>query len=229
MIVEKAIAYYRVSTAAQGKSGLGLEAQQERVRAFCQAEGIELLSESVEVETGKGADALERRPVLAAALKQAKKAGAAIIVAKLDRLARDVHFISGLMTKAVPFVTVEHGLNADPFLLHLYAALSEKERQLISERTKAALASAKARGVQLGNRTNLAEARAKGNATTRKHAQTFAERMRPTIQPMLDAGLSYRAIAQRLNDMGIATARDGTWAATQVSAIAKRLSQSEAA
>lgn len=224
MLVTKAIAYYRVSTSKQGQSGLGLEAQQAKVRAFCEQEGIELLSEAVEVETGKGSDALERRPVLASALKEAKRADAAIIVAKLDRLARDVHFVSGLMTKRVPFVSVEHGIDADPFMLHLYAALAEKERALISERTKAALEAAKARGVLLGNRTNPEQARAKGHETNRRHADTFAERLRPTIQPMLDAGLSYREIARRLNAMGIQTAREGTWAAAQVSGIARRLS-----
>ncbi|NVZ11715.1 recombinase family protein [Allochromatium humboldtianum] len=221
--ITRAIGYYRVSTDQQGRSGLGLESQQAKVRAFCEQEGIELLSEVVEIETGKGSDALERRPVLASALKEAKRADAAIVVAKLDRLARDVHFVSGLMTKRVPFVSVEHGIDADPFMLHLYAALAEKERAMISERTKAALEAAKARGVVLGNTTNLPEARAKGHETNRRHADSFAEKLRPTMQPMLDAGLSYREIARRLNAMGVPTAREGIWAARTVSNIAQRL------
>ena len=229
MLIEKAVAYYRVSTAGQGRSGLGLEAQQASVRDFCSREGIELVGEHIEVESGKGHDALDRRPILAATLKEAKKAGAGVIVAKLDRLARDVHFISGLMTRGVPFVTVEHGMDADPFLLHLYAALAENERRKISERTKQALQAAKARGVKLGNRTNIETAQRKGHATNAAQAQAFADRMAPTIKPMLASGLSYREIARRLNDLGIPTAREGTWAATQVSKIAQRLNQETAA
>jgi len=221
--VSKAVAYYRVSTSQQGRSGLGLESQQAVVRAFCEREGIELLSEVVEVETGMGSDALERRPILAAALRTAKTLDAALIVAKLDRLARDVHFISGLMAKRVQFITVEHGLDADPFTLHLSAALAEKERQLISERTKAALVAAKERGVVLGNTTNLDIARVAGHETNKRMAATFAENLRPIMQPMLDAGASFREIARHLNSMGIQTARGGVWAATQVSAITKRL------
>ena len=219
MIIEKAIAYYRVSTERQGASGLGLEAQQGRVRAFCEVERIDLLGESV--ETGKGADALDKRPVLAAALKAAMKQDAAIVVAKLDRLSRDVHFISGLMAKKVPFISVEHGMHADPFLLHLYAALAEKERALISERTKAALQAAKERGVTLGN-PSIAAAREKAGAAHSRYATAFAETIRPTLQPLLDAGLSYRAIAKRLNEMNISTARDGVWTAVQVSNLVKR-------
>lgn len=220
---KQAVAYFRVSTSKQGSSGLGLEAQQERVRSFCQQQGIEIIAEYTEVETGKGSDALDRRPILRQALTAAKKTGAAVIVAKLDRLARDVHFISGLMAKQVPFITVEHGLDADPFMLHLYAALAEKERALISERTKAALASAKARGVKLGNRTNLKQAQQAGANTNKAGADSFADRIRPTLAPMLDDGLSYREIARRLNTMGVKTARGGIWQPQQVSNLAKRL------
>ena len=144
------VAYYRVSTAKQGSSGLGLEAQREAVTRFAEAEGLEIVAEHVEVETGKGADALERRPVLAAALAQAKTTGASVAVAKLCRLSRDVAFIASLMAQRVPFVVAELGADADPFMLHLYAALAEKERALIAERTRAALAAAKARGQKLG-------------------------------------------------------------------------------
>ena len=135
-----AVGYCRVSTARQGKSGLGLEAQKAAVQCFAQAEGITLIAEYVEIETGKGADALDRRPELSAALAQARKAKCPILVAKLDRLSRDVHFILGLMAHRVPFIVAELGADADPFMLHLYAALAEKERSLISARTKAALA-----------------------------------------------------------------------------------------
>jgi len=138
--MKTAIAYTRVSTAQQGKSGLGLEAQQAAVARFAEAEGFDLVQTFQEVETGKGADALNRRPQLAAALKAAKKIKSPIIVAKLDRLSRDVHFISGLMTHKTPFIVAELGADADPFMLHLYAALAEKERAMISRRTKDALA-----------------------------------------------------------------------------------------
>jgi DNA invertase Pin-like site-specific DNA recombinase len=117
-----------------------LEAQKAAVQRFAEAKGITLIAEYVEIETGKGADALDRRPELSAALAQARKAKCPILVAKLDRLSRDVHFISGLMAHRVPFIVAELGADADPFMLHLYAALAEKERSLISARTKAALA-----------------------------------------------------------------------------------------
>jgi DNA invertase Pin-like site-specific DNA recombinase len=143
--VQHAIAYYRVSTARQGRSGLGIEAQRAAVVRFAEAEGLELTAEFVEVETGKGADALDRRPQLAAALATGRSRKCPVIVAKLDRLSRDVAFISGLMAQRVPFIVAELGRDADPFMLHLYAALAEKERRLISERTKAALAAARQR------------------------------------------------------------------------------------
>ncbi len=147
----KIVTYLRVSTDGQGRSGLGLEAQREALARFAAAEGLDLASEFVEVETGKGADALERRPLLRQALDEARRLKCAIAVAKLDRLSRDVHFISGLMAQRVPFVVAELGPDVDPFVLHLYAALAEKERAMISRRTKDALRAAKARGVVLGN------------------------------------------------------------------------------
>src|SRR6476619_3911099 len=124
------IAYCRVSTRKQGRSGLGLEAQQQAIANFANAEGFKIIGQYTEIETGKGADALERRPKLAAALKQARKENANICVAKLDRLSRDVHFISGLMAHRVPFLVAELGPDVDPFVLHLFAALAEKERAL---------------------------------------------------------------------------------------------------
>src|SRR5436305_9255926 len=160
--MQHAIAYYRVSTARQGRSGLGIEAQKAAVHRFAEAEAFELVGEFVEVETGKGSDALERRPQLAAALAGGRARKCPVIVAKLDRLSRDVAFIAGLMAQRVPFIVAELGVDADPFMLHLYAALAEKERRLIAERTKAALATRKAQGAKLGNRRNPSDAAALG-------------------------------------------------------------------
>jgi|EndMetStandDraft_5_1072996.scaffolds.fasta_scaffold42422_3 DNA invertase Pin-like site-specific DNA recombinase len=145
------IAYYRVSKPKQGRSGLGLEAQRAAVMRFAADERLTVSAEHVEIETGVGADALERRPELAKALKEARKDKCAVVVAKLDRLSRDVAFIAGLMTQRVPFIVAELGMNADPFMLHIYAALAEQERRMISERTRQALAAARDRGVVLGN------------------------------------------------------------------------------
>ena len=189
------ISYIRVSTAQQGRSGLGLEAQREAVSQFAKTEGLEIVREYVEIESGKGSDALEKRPELSAAVRAAKRDGCAIVVAKLDRLSRDVHFISGLMVHKVPFVTVELGNDADPFLLHLYAALAEKERALISQRTRNALAAARRRGVKLGN---ARQALANKNA-----ADAFAESLRPILIDTI--GLSATQIARKLNENGVMT------------------------
>ena len=206
------IAYYRVSTTAQGRSGLGLEAQREAVACFVAAEHLELISEHTEVETGKGADAFDRRPVLRAAIEQARKAKAAVCVAKLDRLSRDVAFISGLMAKRVPFVVAELGPDVDPFVLHLYAALAEKERALIAARTREALARRKARGLPLGNVASLATAHVKGAEANRTAADAFARNVLPVIREIQKSGVrSFRAIAAALNARGIPTARGGQW------------------
>src|SRR5664279_3116979 len=136
--MKSAIAYIRVSTQKQGKSGLGLEAQQALIKRFADQEGIQIVQTFTEVQSGKDDD--QKRPQLSAALAAARKAKAPVVVAKLDRLSRDVHFISGLMTHRVPFIVAELGADADPFMLHIYAALAEKERALIADRTRAALA-----------------------------------------------------------------------------------------
>jgi DNA invertase Pin-like site-specific DNA recombinase len=209
------IAYIRVSTVGQGRSGLGIEAQREAIARFAEAEGLTILAEHVEVETGKGADALDRRPVLAAALAAAKRAKLPVIVAKLDRLSRDVHFISGLMAHKVPFIVTSLGANADPFMLHIYAALAQEERRMISERTRKALAVKKAQGVLLGNRTNLAEARQKGQDTIQKGADAFAANVLPIVREIQASGAaSFQAIAEALNARGVRTARGGTWHAS---------------
>jgi DNA invertase Pin-like site-specific DNA recombinase len=149
-MLKPVVAYIRVSTARQERSGLGLEAQQAAIARFCEAESFEVAASFREEETGKGADALERRPELAKALAEAKRRRCPVLVAKLDRLSRDVAFIAGLMAQRVPFIVAELGADADPFMLHLYAALAEKERRVISARTRDALQAAKARGQVLG-------------------------------------------------------------------------------
>ncbi|MEE7466209.1 resolvase [Methylobacterium oryzae] len=217
------ISYLRVSTDRQGKSGLGLEAQRTAIETFAQANGFAIMGEHVEVETGKGSDALSRRPQLAAALAAARKAKCAVVVAKLDRLSRDVAFIAGLMAQRVPFVVAELGEDADPFMLHLYAALAEKERAMIAARTKAALAAKRAQGVQLGNRTNLPVASRAGGESTARAADAFAANVLPVIASIRAAGAtSLRAIAAELNARRIETARGGTWTAAQVSRILSR-------
>lgn len=216
------VSYVRVSTSGQGKSGLGIEAQRAAIGRFAEAEGFEIVAEHVEVETGKGADALERRPQLAAALAEARRCKCAIVVAKLDRLSRDVHFISGLMAHRTPFLVADLGPDVEPFLLHLYAALAEKERSLISQRTTAALQAAKERGVVLGN-PRLAEVRGRGIETVKAAADQFAANVLPIIKPMRTEGASLRKIADALNARRIPTARGGQWAATQVGDILRRL------
>jgi DNA invertase Pin-like site-specific DNA recombinase len=127
----------------QGKSGPGIEAQKQALERFAAAEGFELGRVCVEVETGKGSDAIDRRQQLAAALQEARRQRCSIAVAKLDRLSRDVHFISGLMVHRVPFLVADLGPDVDPFILHLFAAPAQKERALISKRTTEALAAAR--------------------------------------------------------------------------------------
>lgn len=219
----QAICYYRVSTAKQGRSGLGLEAQQQSVREFCALHSINIVSEFTEIETGKGVDAIARRPVLAAALAQAKRQNATLIVAKLDRLGRNVHFLSGLMSHQVPFCVASIGLNPTDFELHIRATLAQEEARLISERTKSALQQAKLRGVVLGNKTNLRDAGVKGNESMREVADMFALKMAPIIESLATSGSSYRQIAIRLNAMGTTTQRGKEWTAVQVSNIVKRL------
>ena len=165
---------------------------------------------------GKGADALDRRPQLGAALNAAKAhgKGTPIIVAKLDRLSRDVHFISGLMTHRTPFIVAELGADCDPFMLHLYAALAEKERRLISQRTKDALAAKKAQGVKLGGLN------AKG-VRNQAEAKERAEALRPILAEL--AGQSTRAIAAELNRRAMPTPNGGPWSSMTVIRVQRRL------
>jgi len=212
--MKNAVAYVRVSTVGQGKSGLGLDAQRDAIARFAEQEGFRIVESFAEVETGKGADALGRRPKLAAALKAARKLKAPVIVAKLDRLSRDVHFISGLMAQHVSFIVAELGTDTDPFMLHIYAALAEKERRLISERTKAGLAAAKRRGVKLGGRNAQSE-------KTAAEAKARAKLLRPILAEF--AAMSANQAAAELNRRKVATPSGGQWHATTVIRVRQRI------
>jgi DNA invertase Pin-like site-specific DNA recombinase len=167
----------------------------------------------VEVETGKGADALARRPELRKALPEAKRRKCAMVVAKLDRLSRDVAFIPGLMSKRVPFIVGTLGPNVDPFMLHIYAAMAQEERRIISQRTREALALAKMRGVRLGR-----PEQAKVNS---READAFAETLRPVLSEL--AGQPLRSIAEKLRARGIPGPRGGQWSPLQVGRTLDRL------
>jgi DNA invertase Pin-like site-specific DNA recombinase len=215
--MKAAIAYTRVSTGRQGRSGLGLAAQQAAIAQFAEVEGFDLIETFIEVETGKGADALHRRPQLAAALKVAKKHSKPpipIIVAKLDRLSRDVHFISGLMAHKTPFIVTELGRNVDPFMLHIHAAVAEQERRRISERTKDALAAKKAQGISLGGANA-------GTMRTQADALGRAEGLRMVFDEL--SGMSARAIAAVLNEGKVPTPTGGQWSAVTVIRVQGRL------
>jgi DNA invertase Pin-like site-specific DNA recombinase len=222
--MERAVAYYRVSTQQQHRSGLGIEAQRAAVQRFAEAEGLTIIGEFVEAETGKGADALDRRPQLATALAAARSAKASVLVSKLDRLSRDVAFVSGLMAQRVPFIVAELGRDADPFMLHLYAALAEKERRLISERTKAALTAKKAKGVRLGNPTNLAAAGTIGRQALASGADKFAANLLPLVQAIRSSGATtLDAITHALNERGVRSARGSRWHVSSVRNLLSRI------
>ena len=174
MNTNRYIAYYRVSTAGQGRSGLGIEAQQLAVKAYLTGRDHNLIAEFTEIESGRNSD----RPKLAEALALAKKQKAILVIARLDRLARNVVFIASLMESSVEFIACDMP-QATPFTLHIMAAVGEAEAKAISERTKAALAAAKERGVILGNTTNLPVARAKGRVTIINGADDHASRVLP--------------------------------------------------
>jgi DNA invertase Pin-like site-specific DNA recombinase len=200
----KAVAYLRVSTDKQGKSGLGLEAQREAVARYVAANGVDLIGEHIEVETGKGANALSKRPELVAALATAKREKAGLIIAKLDRLARNVHFISGLMETGVEFAVADMP-NADRFQLHLFAALAEKEAEVISQRTKAALAAAKDRGTELGKHGKVLAARNQAEAMDR------LEPIAADLLALKAEGLSVRKMVEALNARAIPSPAGGKW------------------
>jgi DNA invertase Pin-like site-specific DNA recombinase len=217
------VAYYRVSTQRQGASGLGLEAQRSAVEAFVAQRGGQVLAERVEVESGKRND----RPELAEALAEAKRLGAVLLIAKLDRLARNVAFISALLESGVEVQAADMP-EANKFMLHIMAAVAEHEAAAISARTKAALAAAKARGVKLGwsipERGEEAKAASAAAAERRvAEADRFAGQVGPLVQALAGEGRSLRAIAAELNDRGITTPRGKAWAATSVRNVLARL------
>jgi len=209
------IAYARVSRESQGRSGLGLAAQANAIEQFAKANDLRIKMRFVEVETGKGFDALDKRPKLAEALAAAKHYKCPIVVAKLDRLSRNVAFITTLMEGRIPFIVTELGADVDPFMLQVYAALAEKERRMISERTKAALSAAKQRGTRLGSPTI--------GATNRKRADQRAQDVASIVQPLIDKGASTRAIAARLNELNVPTATGASWQSTTVQRLLSRL------
>lgn len=207
------VAYYRVSTQGQGRSGLGLEAQREALARFAQAESMTIATEFIEVESGKGHDALERRPQLRAAMDKALEIGCPIAVAKLDRLSRDVFFIAGLMAHKVPFLVAELGPDVDPFILHLYAALAEKERAMISQRTKAGLDVARRNGKRLGN-----PVQAQRNAL---EARQRALALKGAFTPLID--VTAAEAARSLNQAGVKTPSGRPWCAMTVIRVRQRL------
>src|ERR1700716_2209270 len=221
--MEHVIAYLRVSTRQQQRSGLGIDAQRTAIERFTANESLAISAEFVEFESGKGTDALERRPQLAAALAAAKTRKCSVVVAKLDRLSRDVAFVAGLMAQRVQFMVAELGRDADPFMLHLYAALAEKERRLIAERTKAALAAKKAAGASLGNPRNLAHAGDLGRGVLARAADEFASGLIPAVQAIRASGaLTLASMAIELNRRGIRSARGGKWHRSSVANLIHR-------
>lgn len=214
----KFVAYYRVSTAKQGTSGLGLEAQRAAVMTYLNGGRWALLKEFTEVETGKGANALDRRPVLREAISYAKKHKAKLIIAKLDRLARNVNFVSSLMEAKVPFVCADMP-EANELTINILASVAQYERELISQRTKAALKAVKERGVKLGNPNLKAD-----NTKRAAAAQAFAESLRATLSGLQSQGLSQRRMVDQLNGMGVKTARGDVWSLIQLQRVLQRLS-----
>ena len=212
--MNRAVAYIRVSTHKQGRSGLGMDAQREAITRFAQEAGFEVAAWYDETETGKGVDALERRPQLRRALNNARLLGGPVIVSKLDRLSRDVAFIAGLMVQRVPFLVTELGANADPFMLHIYASISEQERRLISQRTRAALAAARARGTKMGGwRGGPKVDGSLGVRARQDAAAAYAAAVRPILAKLRDGGMTLRQIVAEVEQRGIRTPRSGRWTA----------------
>ena len=217
----KFVAYLRVSTARQGQSGLGLEAQRAAVAGYLRAGARTHCGEFIEVESGKGSNALDRRPQLRLALDACRRYKATLVIAKLDRLARNVHFISGLLESGVEFVAVDMP-EANKVMLHMHAVMAEWGRDQIASRTKSALAAAKARGVRLGvaGRVNL-----NSDVQRRKSiADSFAGKLRGVMTGFKAAGLTQRAMVTELTNLGIRTPNGATgWSLIQVQRVLERL------
>jgi DNA invertase Pin-like site-specific DNA recombinase len=213
----KFVAYYRVSTDKQGKSGLGLDAQRQAVENYLNGGNWKLIGEFTEVESGKHSD----RPQLRAAQAACKKHKAKLVIAKLDRLSRNVAFIANLLEAGTDFVAADNP-HANKPMVQMMAVFAEMERDAISKRTKEALAAAKARGVRLGN-PRLAQARAGVNAAREEAADSFAAGVLPIIHQIQKSGISsLRGVAKALSARGVKTARGGEWTAVQVSDILRR-------
>lgn len=216
----KYVVYTRVSTEDQGKSGLGLEAQERDIEIFLDKFSempFEIIGRFQDVQSGGD----NSRPELEKALAMVRKTGAELLVAKLDRLSRKVSFIAGLMDDPKVKIRVASMPHADKFQLHIYAALAEQERTFISERTKAALRMAKERGVKLGG---ARDATGRRNAAIQAKAALEAEKLIKIIGPLQDANLSLQRIAAALDEQGISTSRGGKWTAKQVSRVIDRAS-----
>ena len=215
-VIPRFVAYYRVSTERQGRSGLGLEAQQAAVASFING-GTELVATFTEIESGKR----NERPELAKAFEACRRHKAKLVIAKLDRLSRNLAFIATLMESGVEFVAVDNP-HANKLTVHILAAVAQHEREIISQRTKDALAAAKRRGVRLGN-PNLATAAGQGTAATKAAARRFAVNVLPVIRDIQAGGAkSNAAIAAKLNERRVPTARGGKWAHVQVAAVLSR-------
>jgi DNA invertase Pin-like site-specific DNA recombinase len=211
------VAYYRVSTDRQGQSGLGLEAQRKAIADYLNGGAWELVSEFTEIESGKKSD----RPELTLAIEACRKHKARLVIAKLDRLARNLAFIATLMESGVEFVAADMPF-ANKLTIHILAAVAEHEREAISERTKAALAAAKARGTRLGN-PNPAYALNRMRAARKAQVESYAANILPIIREVQAGGhVSCNAIAAQLNARKVSTARGGRWTHVQVGQILKR-------
>jgi DNA invertase Pin-like site-specific DNA recombinase len=225
--MQTAIGYTRVSTKRQQHSGLGLEAQRAAIESFAAVEGFAVSQWFTEAESGAGADAVETRPQLKLALAAAKKIKGPVLVAKLDRLSRDVHFISGLMAHKVEFIVTELGRQDDPFVLHMFAALAQKERALISKRTREALSAAKARGTKLGMHARpTREVRRLSALGVAGCRQAATDRLKPlewSVKAALSDGVSLRKAAELLNERGIGSPAGGRWHGPSLLKAARRL------
>jgi DNA invertase Pin-like site-specific DNA recombinase len=214
------VAYYRVSTQKQGLSGLGLEAQEYAVLNHLKNTNSELMAAFTEIETGKGANALEKRPQLRKAIELCRKLGACLIIAKLDRLARNVHFVSGLLETGCDFIAADMP-QANKVMIQMHAVMSEWERDQISSRTKAALQAAKLRGVKLGKAgmNNL-----KNNLAERKSASiAFSDKLKGQIEGFKLRGITQRAMVNELNQLGITTMCGGKWSLIQLQRVISKI------